>query len=54
MKIFVITLLLMCSAYTCTYAQGKWISNVELDFVFPNKKDFFYNDSDNKINDVEL
>ena len=54
MKSFVILLLILFSGYNCVYAQERWISNIELDFVFPNKKDYFYNDGDNKINDVEL
>jgi len=40
--------------YVSSYSQSKWISTVELDFVFPNKKDYFYNDSTNRIFDTEL
>lgn len=36
------------------YSQSKWDSSFELDFVFPNSKDYFYNDSNKRIIDTEL
>lgn len=40
--------------YGLSFSQNKWVTSLELDFVFPNKKDYFYNDSNNKIIDTEL
>ena len=48
---FVILYILICGL---GYSQNRWETSVELDFVFPNKKDYFYNDSNNKIIDTEL
>lgn len=52
MKQFFIILFLLI--YGLGYSQNKWETSLELDFVFPNKKDYFYNDSNNKIIDAEL
>ncbi|QDH80976.1 hypothetical protein FKX85_18770 [Echinicola soli] len=51
MKLFIISILIFCSG--CTYAQDRWISNIELDLVFPNKKHYLYFDG-RKNYDVEL
>lgn len=40
--------------YGLGYSQSKWDTSIELDFVFPNKKDYFYNNSNNKIIDSEI
>ena len=50
-QFFVILYILICGL---GYSQNRWETSVELDFVFPNKKDYFYNDSNNKIIDTEL
>lgn len=42
------------SVFTVGYSQNKWDTSIELDFVFPNQKKYFYNDSDNRIFDTEL
>ena len=34
------------------YSQSKWDSSFELDFVFQNSKDYFYNDSNKRIIDT--
>lgn len=36
------------------YSQTRWTKSLELDFVFPQVKDYFYNNSKNYIFDVEL
>lgn len=48
---FLILFILVCSF---GYSQNKWETSLELDFVFPNKKDYFYKDSNNRIIDTEL
>ena len=50
-QLFIILFILI---YGLGYSQNKWETSLELDFVFPNKKDYFYNDSNNKIIDAEL
>lgn len=52
MKQFFVILFILI--YGLGYSQNKWETSLELDFVFPNKKDYFYNDSNNKIIDTEL
>lgn len=34
--------------------QSKWDTSIELDFMFPNKKSYFYNDPNDKIVEAEL
>ncbi|WP_242205791.1 hypothetical protein [Aestuariivivens insulae] len=41
-------------AFGLGFAQSKWGTSFEMDFVFPNKKDYFYNDDKNKIIEKEL
>ena len=50
-QIFIVFLTLCCGLI---YSQEKWVASIELDFIFPNKKDYFYNDSENKIFDTEI
>jgi hypothetical protein len=40
--------------YAFGFTQSKWETSVELDFVFPNKKNYFYNDENNRIIDTEI
>lgn len=35
-------------------SQEKWVFSSQVDFVFPNKQSYFYNDSSNKIFDQDL
>ncbi|MCX2681909.1 hypothetical protein OOZ15_18295 [Galbibacter sp. EGI 63066] len=52
MKQFIVmALVLVCGL---GYSQSRWDTSIELDFVFPNKKDYFYIDGKNKIIDTEL
>jgi hypothetical protein len=37
-----------------SYSQEKWYHSAEIDLISPNKKEYFYNDSNNKIIDVNL
>ncbi|QDH80977.1 hypothetical protein FKX85_18775 [Echinicola soli] len=50
-KSIVIIVLIFCSGHI--YGQNRWISNVEIDFVFPQKKEYTYFDG-RKNNDVKL
>ncbi len=50
-RFFLITFVLV---FGLGYSQSKWDTSIELDFVFPNKKGYSYNDSNNKIIDTEL
>ena len=46
--------LIFSLVFTLGYSQSKWDTSIELDFVFPNQKDYFYNDSDNRIFNTDL
>mgnify|MGYP001045013334 FL=1 len=52
MKLYLTTILIFC--FVCVHSQSKWETSIELDFIFPNKKDYFYNDSSNRIKEAEI
>lgn len=52
MKRFLI-IIFIC-IYNLGFGQSKWDASIELDFVFPNKKDYFYNDENNRIIEAEI
>lgn len=53
MRNYIISVLLLLFAIN-GFSQSRWYTSTNLDFVFPNTKDYFYNDSNNRIIEDEL
>lgn len=53
MRNYIISVLLLLFAIN-GFSQSRWYTSTTFDFVFPNAKDYFYNDSNNRIIEDEL
>lgn len=51
-KLIIITSFILLT--NVSFSQGKWYHSAEIDLISPNKKEYFYNDSNNKIIDENL